>query len=295
MVAFLRRGAVVAGFAALGFVAAGPGTVAGEPRIRVADGLVSATLEAVPVGEAVEALRRVAGVDIVLPASVQGKSVTLSVEQLPLERFLRRLLEVLGVGGYALVYEASGEMRRLIVVESGRSAPPPEPATGLGLAAPTTEPVPGAPGSASRPAAPLGAPPTHAMPLVRVEATGIAITPRGEYDRLDFTVAGREGSPIHRQFKSGSSAYFDIVDEQGKPLGDGSYRYELVVVPAIPDQIRARMEAVRESSEDRAKLERELRSEGWLPKEPLIQSGHFSITSGLIVDGSQQEESRRRR
>ena len=133
------------------------------------------------------------------------------------------------------------------------------------------------------------------MPLVRVETTGIAITPRGEYDRLDFTVAGRDGSPIHRQFKPGSAAYFDIVDEQGKPLGDGSYRYELVVVPAIPEQIRARMEAVRESPEDRVKLERELKSEGWLPKEPLIQSGQFAITGGYIVDGSQQEETRRRR
>jgi hypothetical protein len=133
------------------------------------------------------------------------------------------------------------------------------------------------------------------MPLVRVETTGIAITPRGPYDRLDFTVAGRDGNPIHRQFKSGSNAYFDIVDEQGKPLGDGSYRYEVVVVPQIPDQIRARMEAVRESPEDRVKLEKELRSEGWLPKEPLIHSGHFSITGGLIVDQSQQEETRRRR
>jgi hypothetical protein len=133
------------------------------------------------------------------------------------------------------------------------------------------------------------------MPLVRVDTNGITITPRGEYDRLDFTVAGRDGSPIHRQFKSGSAAYFEIVDEQGKPLGDGSYRYELVVVPVIPDEIRARMEAVRESPEDRARLEKELRSQGWLPKEPLIQSGHFSIAGGMIVDGGQQEETRRRR
>lgn len=290
MIAHLRRGAAVAGLAALGFVAAWPGPAVGQPRIRVTEGLVSAALESVPVGEAVGALRRATGVDVVLPASVEGKTVTLSAEQLPLERFVRRLLEALGLSGYALVYEASGEMRRLIVVESTRPAPT-EPASAPG---PTAR-GPAAPASAARPAPPLGAAPAHVMPLVRVETTGIAITPRGEYDRLDFTVAGRDGSPIHRQFKPGSAAYFDIVDEQGKPLGDGSYRYELVVVPAIPEQIRARMEAVRESPEDRVKLERELKSEGWLPKEPLIQSGHFAITGGHIVDGSQQEETRRRR
>jgi hypothetical protein len=285
----LGRGVLLAGLVALGVVAAGPGPVAGQPRIQVSGGLVSATLDGVPVGEAVAALRRAAGVDVVLPASAQGKTVTLSAEQLPVERFVRRLLEALDLGGYALVYEASGEIRRLIVVESGRSAPPAERAPEPGLAARASG------GPAPRPAAPLGAPPTHAIPLVRVETTGIAITPRGPYDRLDFTVAGRDGNPIHRQFKSGSNAYFDIVDEQGKPLGDGSYRYEVVVVPQIPDQIRARMEAVRESPEDRVKLEKELKSEGWLPREPLIQSGHFSIAGGRIVDQSQQEETRRRR
>jgi hypothetical protein len=293
MAVSLRRGAVVAVLAALGSVGTGSGAGAGEPRIQVTQGLVSASLEGVPVGEAVGALRRVAGVDVVLPASVQDRTVTLSLEQVPLERFVRRLLEVLGVGGYALVYEASGQMRRLIVVESGRSGPAPQPASDPGLAAPATAALE-SPGPALRPSAPLGAPPAHAMPLVRMETTGIAITPRGEYDRVDFTVAGRDRSPIQRQFKWGATAYFDIVDEQGKPLEDGSYRYELVVVPSIPDQIRARMEAVRESPEDRARLERELKSEGWLPKEPLIQSGHFSITGGLIVDGSQQEATRPR-
>jgi hypothetical protein len=288
MIVFLRRRAAMVALAALGLVAAGPGPVTAQPRIQVTEGLVSATLDGVPAGEAVAALRRAVGVDVVLPASVQGKTVTLSAEQLPVERFVRRFLEALGLGGYALVYEGSGEIRRLIVVESGRSAPPSEPAPDSAAATRVSG------GPAPRPAAPLGAPPTHALPLVRVETTGIAITPRGPYDRLDLTVAGRDGNPIHRQFKRGSSAYFDIVDEQGKPLGDGSYRYEVVVVPEIPEQIRARMEAVRESPEDRVKLERELRSEGWLPKEPLIQSGQFSITGGQIVDGSQQEETRRR-
>jgi hypothetical protein len=142
---------------------------------------------------------------------------------------------------------------------------------------------------------PLGAPPTHAVPAIEVAATGITITTRGQYDRLDFTVAGRDGRTIRREYRPGSPAYFDVLDEQGQPLRDGSYRYEVVVVPAIPDAIRERMEAVRESPDDRFKLERELREQGWLPKEPIVESGHFSVAGGLIVDGSAPEGSPRRR
>jgi hypothetical protein len=85
------------------------------------------------------------------------------------------------------------------------------------------------------------------------------------------------------------------MDEQGKALRDGSYSFEIVVVPTIPQEIRERMDAMRDSPDDRARLERELREQGWLPKAPLIVSGHFSITGGLIVDGSQAEGAPRRR
>jgi hypothetical protein len=100
---------------------------------------------------------------------------------------------------------------------------------------------------------------------------------------------------VRREYRPGSAAYFDVLDEQGQPLKDGAYRYELVVVPTIPDAIRERMEAVRESPDERYKLERELREQGWLPKEPIIQSGAFSVAGGLILDGSAAEGPPRRR
>jgi hypothetical protein len=271
---------------ALGLAGATP--VLGQARIEVVDGRVTARLVAVPVAAAVAAIQQSTGLEVVLPATTQGKKVTLDVEDLPLERFIRRLLDQLEVGGYALVYESGGQSRRLLVVESAQVTPPSAPGT-----APGSAPRPEA--SAARAASPLGPPPSHAVPEVEVAATGISITARGQYDRLDFTVAGRDGRTVRRQYRPGTPAHFDVLDEQGQPLGDGSYRYELVVVPVIPDAIRQRMEAVRESPDDRAKLERELRSQGWLPKEPIVESGHFSVSGGLILDGSAPEGSPRRR
>jgi hypothetical protein len=263
--------------------------VLGQPRVQVVNGLVTARLVAVPVAEAVAAIKQSTGLEVVLPATTQGKTVTVDVEDLPFERFIRRLLDQLDVGGYALVYESGGESRRLLVVESARATPPP-PATASAMrpAGPSTSaPWP--------PSSPLGSPPTHAVPVVEVAATGITITARGQYDRLDLTVAGRDGPMIRRQYRPNAAAYFDVLDEQGQPLRDGSYRYELVVVPSIPDAIRQRMESVRESPDDRYKLERELREQGWLPKEPIIHSGHFSVAGGMIMDGSAPEGSARRR
>lgn len=290
----LCRAPALAALAIVILAAAPPLVAAGEARIQVLDGLVSARFDAVPVAEAVAAIRRAAGLEVVLPASVQGKTVTLAADQVPLERFIQRVLDLLDVGGYALVYEPGGQTRRLIVVESARVMPPQAGETAPALAGRLAEPGPGVPRPAARAAQPVGPAPAHVMPLVRVEPTGIRITPRGPYDRVDLTVSGRDRQ-IRREYPSGTAGYFDLVDEHGKPLGDGSYSYELVVVPAIPEQFRERMEAARESPGDRVKLQAELREQGWLPKEPLIQSGHFSVTGGLIVDGNQPEETRRRR
>jgi hypothetical protein len=268
---------------------AGAPPALGQPQVQFVDGRITARLVAVPVADAMAAIQRSTGLEVVLPAIAQGKTVTVDAEDLPFERFIRRILDQLDVGGYALVYESGGESRRLLVVESARVTPPSAPATAM---APVPGPGPAAPGRAGQP---LGAPPTHAVPVVDVAATGITITARGQYDRLDFTVAGRDGRTIRREYRPGTAAYFDVLDETGQPLRDGSYRYELVVVPALPDAIRERMQAVRESPDDRFKLERELRQQGWLPKEPIIESGTFSVAGGLIVDGSAPEGSPRRR
>ncbi|HEV8308086.1 MAG TPA: hypothetical protein VGW35_10505 [Methylomirabilota bacterium] len=93
--------------------------MAGAARVRVEGGLVSASFEAVPAPEALDAIRRATGVELVLPPAIRGKTLTFSAEQLPLEPFLRRVLDALDLGGFALVYEPNGDAGRLIVVGRG--------------------------------------------------------------------------------------------------------------------------------------------------------------------------------
>src|SRR5262245_44371451 len=92
--------------------------------VQVDGEFVSATFEATPVPAAVESIRRATGVDIVVPAATRDKTVSLHVERLPFEQFLRRFLQTLELGGYALVFESSGVARRVIVVDRGSDAPP---------------------------------------------------------------------------------------------------------------------------------------------------------------------------
>lgn len=98
------------------------GAFAGEAEIRIHDGLVSATFDATPASDVVEAIWRAIGLEIVLPPSVQRKTLTLAVDQVLLEPFLQRLVEALDVGGFALVYEPTGPADRLILVDKARAS-----------------------------------------------------------------------------------------------------------------------------------------------------------------------------
>jgi len=104
--------------------AAPDSALAGEARVSFHEGLVTATFDTVPAAEALAAIRRATGVEVVVPVSVQGKTLTLTVTQLPFERFLRRVLEALDLGGFALVYEPGGAAGRLIVVDRARGRGP---------------------------------------------------------------------------------------------------------------------------------------------------------------------------
>lgn len=97
--------------------------VAGPARMAVQDGLVSATFDATPAPEALDVIRRATGVELVLPPAVEPKPLTLVVDQVPLEAFLRRVLAALDLAGFALVYAPDGSADRLIAVPPGHGRP----------------------------------------------------------------------------------------------------------------------------------------------------------------------------
>jgi hypothetical protein len=129
--------------------------VAADAQVRMEGDAVFAAFDGVPAPQALEAVRRATGVEIVVPpAAVQGKTVTMTADGMPFEQFVRRLLESLDLGGYALVFEPGGTARRIIVVERGHGGPPPP-------AAPPAEP----PATASGPVyIPPAAPPVYIPP-----------------------------------------------------------------------------------------------------------------------------------
>src|ERR1700682_2698851 len=78
-------------------------TFAGEARVNFREGVVTATFDAVAVPEALELIRRATGVEIVVLRSIQQPTLTLSVDQVPFERFIHDVLGALELGGFALV------------------------------------------------------------------------------------------------------------------------------------------------------------------------------------------------
>lgn len=128
-------------------------------RVEMHQGLVSAHFEAVPVPQALDAVRAATGVEIVVPGSVKDKSLTLTVERAPFEQFVRRILDGLELGGFAVVYEATGAAQRVIVVDRAQPGPP-----DTGSATPSGQPSPTAPGTSEPVYIPPTTPPIYVPP-----------------------------------------------------------------------------------------------------------------------------------
>ena len=109
----ISAGVVVVILLAIGLAPA----LAGQASVRFHEGLVSATFEATPASEALDTIQRATGVELVVPPLVEGKTLTLTVEQLPFERFLQRVLTALDLRGFALVFGIGGAARQLIIVD----------------------------------------------------------------------------------------------------------------------------------------------------------------------------------
>lgn len=104
--------------------------------------------------------------------------------------------------------------------------------------------------------------------------------PKVEYWQLRLTVS--KGERVYQQtFGASAKPYFSLVDERGQPLPDGSYTYELSLVPRIDPDRRAAQVKARETGDPKMleRLAEELR-----PKTATTQSGTFSLSKGAVAD-----------
>ena len=129
-------------------------------------------------------------------------------------------------------------------------------------------------------AAPATAAPA-ALAAASVSPLGIQFQPSVEFQKMTLTVSGPEGLILRREFAAGASIVFEAVGDDGKPLPDGAYRYELVAAPVLDRATRRALAAARQNGDDAAIAK--LQAAGKLPRTPMVQSGAFSIDHGTLV------------
>jgi endosialidase-like protein len=138
-------------------------------------------------------------------------------------------------------------------------------------------------------AAPATAGPS-AVAAASVGPLGIQFQPSVEFQKMTLTVSGPEGLILRREFAAGAAVMFEAIGDDGKPLPDGAYRYELVASPVLDRATRRALAAARQNGDDAAIAK--LREAGKLPSTPMIQSGSFSIAHGTLVQDDAKETPR---
>jgi len=121
--------------------------------------------------------------------------------------------------------------------------------------------------------------PAHGGEVAKVQLTPSQVhwEPQVSYERLVLTVSKPGGEVVRQEFAAGQTPVFELP--QGE--ADGSYIYELRVVPPVDPAARRALAASRESGNSAA-VER-LKKAGRLPAGELVQSGSFTVVGGAVV------------
>jgi hypothetical protein len=130
--------------------------------------------------------------------------------------------------------------------------------------------------------------PAHGAEVARVQVTPSQVQwePQVSYERLVLTVSMPGGAVVRREFAAGQAPVFEL------PRGgaNGSYAYELRVVPTLDPEVRKALAASREA--DGAAAVERLRKAGRLPAGEQVQSGFFTVAGGALVAPEAREERR---
>ncbi len=114
----------------------------------------------------------------------------------------------------------------------------------------------------------------RAIATAVVANSGIDWQPNRDYEGAELVVSGPDGEIFRGSFAAGMPLFYDFLDTDGNPLGDGAYHYELVFRPVISHEVREQMRYSRESGDE--SIIDELRREGLLPSERMAFSGRFA-------------------
>ncbi len=85
-----------------------------------------------------------------------------------------------------------------------------------------------------------------------------------------------------KRYKSGDEPVFRIFDANGEVLPDGSYTWQVRLVPYLSASVRDDLATARKKGD--TSLVVKLKLQGILPDKPLVQAGFFTISKGAILD-----------
>ncbi|HEV7787234.1 MAG TPA: hypothetical protein VGQ28_17970 [Thermoanaerobaculia bacterium] len=128
-----------------------------------------------------------------------------------------------------------------------------------------------------------------AAPLatVSISPQGLEWQPAGDFEKFTLTVSGPGGVTLRREIQSGAALAFEPVGDDGKPLPDGTYAYELTATPRLDLQTRQALAAAHRAGDEAAIAK--LQAAGKLPRGPLAQSGFFTIHNGALLSPDVKE------
>jgi hypothetical protein len=127
---------------------------------------------------------------------------------------------------------------------------------------------------------------TETVGHLSASATVAQWSAAGNYERIDLTVVGPNGAVYHKEFAAGSTPQFRPQDLGGR-LTDGSYTYELRVVPRISDEVKKQLAAARAANDDAAAARIQLAA--GISANPVAQSGNLLVVNGAFVSSDAQE------
>ncbi|MBW7886140.1 MAG: hypothetical protein H3C34_26635 [Caldilineaceae bacterium] len=131
------------------------------------------------------------------------------------------------------------------------------------------------------------APPPAAT--MTVSADQIVWTPQVSYEyvRAIVTIAGPQGFALQQEFAAGAPVFLRSAAANGMPLPDGTYNYELQLVPRLSPEAQAAFAAAQESHDPAVVTQ--LQAAGLLPTGPFTSSGTFAVQNGIFVAGDETE------
>ncbi len=107
-----------------------------------------------------------------------------------------------------------------------------------------------------------------------------------DHEMVVLTVVGPNGAVFHKEFARGTMPSFRLQDLGGR-LTDGSYTYELRMVPRISAEAKKQLAAARAAGDDDAVGR--IQSAAGINPEALVQSGSLRVINGAFVSPDVEE------